>query len=60
MAYGKELILDLYGCDGFLFLKYWKRLSFLNKCSQVIIRKPIIYLLGFCSRNRGLHWNWRR
>ena len=42
--------------DGFLFLKYWKRKNILNKCSQVIMRKPIIYLSGFCSRNRGLHW----
>jgi len=44
-------------CDGFLFLKYWKRKNVLNKYSQVIMRKPIIYLSGFCSRNRGLHWN---
>lgn len=42
--------------DGFLFLKYWKRKNVLNRCSQVIMRKPIIYLSGFCSQNRGLHW----
>ena len=41
--------------DGFLFLKYWKRLSVLNRCSQVIMRKPIAYFSGFCSCHRGLH-----
>ena len=33
--------------DGFLFVKYWKRKNVLNKCSQVIMRKPIIYMSGF-------------
>lgn len=42
--------------DGFLFLKYWKRTNVLNRCSQVIIRKPPAYFSGFCSCHRGLHW----
>ena len=42
--------------DGFLFLKYWKRISVLNRCSQVITRKPVAYFSGFCSCHRGLHW----
>ena len=45
--------------SGFRLL-YWKRFDFQKKCSQVISRIPIIYFSGFCSRHRGLHWNWRK
>ena len=42
--------------DGFVFLKYWKRLKFQKQYSQVMSIKPIAYFSGFCSRHRGLHW----
>ena len=44
--------------EGYLFLKYWRKLNSRKGYSQVRVRKPITYFSGFCSQHRGLR-SWK-